>query len=71
MAKKARKEPKVGDVFEHRYKGEYFTLTVVKTENGIGYELLGEIYRSPTAAARAIVGTNQSVNGRGFWHIDD
>ena len=71
MAKKARKEPQVGEVFRHRYRREDFTLTVVETEDGIGYELLGVIYRSPTAAAKAIVGKEHSVNGRGFWHIDD
>jgi hypothetical protein len=71
MAKKVRKEPKVGDVFEHRYKGEYLKLTVVATDSGIGYELFGQIYSSPTAAAKAVVGRDASINGRGFWHIDD
>lgn len=71
MAKKARKEPQVGDVFHHRYRREEFTLTVVEAKDGIGYELLGEIYRSPTAAAKAIVGIERSVNGRVFWHVDD
>ncbi|QDV69031.1 hypothetical protein Poly24_27450 [Rosistilla carotiformis] len=72
MAKNnTRKEPDVGRQFQHRYMGDVYTLTVVKTDSGIGYELLGEVYRSPTAAAKALVGKDQSTNGRKFWHIDD
>lgn len=72
MKKKAeRKEPNVGQEFHHRYQGEMYTLTVVRTDDGIGYELMGEVYRSPTAAAKALVGKEQSTNGRKFWHIDD
>ena len=67
---KDRKEPKPGTAFRHTYKGILYTLTVVKTEEGIGYELLGKTYKSPTAATKAIVG-NQYINGRKFWHIDD
>ncbi len=69
--KKQRKQPQVGQVFQHRYKGTLYVLTVVETDYGIGYELLGEIYRSPTAAAKALVGKDQPTNGRSFWHIDD
>jgi hypothetical protein len=69
--KSNRREPAVGETFQHRYMGDVYTMTVVRTENGIGYELLGEIYRSPTAAAKALVGKDQSTNGRKFWHIDD
>ncbi len=68
---KERKDPDVGRKFQHRFKGEVYTLTVVATDDGIGYELLGEVYRSPTAAAKALVGKDQSTNGRKFWHIDD
>jgi hypothetical protein len=72
MTKKPeRKEPEVGRQFQHRYKGDLYTLTVVETDDGIGYELMGEVYRSPTAAAKALVGKEQSTNGRKFWHIDD
>ena len=67
---KGRSEPLVGNVYRHRYKGVMYELTVVKTVDGIGYELLGPIYRSPTAAARALVGKDHQINGRTFWHID-
>ncbi len=66
-----RNDPEVGRTFQHRYKGEMYTLTVVETDDGIGYELMGTVYRSPTAAAHALVGPNQPTNGRKFWHIDD
>jgi hypothetical protein len=70
MEKKERRLPSVGEVFSHRYKGEMYVMTVVKTEIGIGYELLGQVYNSPTAAAKAIVGKDQFINGRAFWHMD-
>lgn len=66
-----RKDPEVGRRFQHRYKGTMYVLTVVKTSDGIGYELLGKIYQSPTAAAKALVGSDQPTNGRKFWHIDE
>ena len=66
-----RRVPDAGEVFVHRYKGVSYTLKVVTTEGGIGYELDGEVYQSPTAAAKAIVGQDQFVNGRKFWKIDD
>ena len=72
MSKKVeRKEPTVGQEFQHRYMGTLYTLAVVQTEDGIGYKLMGQIYRSPTAAAKALVGKDQATNGRKFWHIDD
>ena len=47
-----------------------YEMKVVETEDGIGYELEGAIYKSPTAAAKAIVGPDQFTNGRKFWHMD-
>jgi len=63
--------PDAGEVFVHRYKGVSYTLKAVSTDSGIAYELNGDVYQSPTAAAKAIVGLNQFVNGRKFWKIDD
>ena len=61
---------RIGQVFQHSYKRTLYSLTVVETDDGsLGY-LMGDcIYKSPTAAAKAIVG-DKSVNGRSFWHID-
>jgi hypothetical protein len=70
MENKESRSPNIGEVFHHKYKGERYEMKVVKTDNGIGYELLGVIYKSPTAAAKAIVGADQFVSGRNFWHMD-
>jgi hypothetical protein len=68
--KKEKRIPAVGEFFYHRYMGVVYELKVVETEGGIGYELEGVIYKSPTAAAKALVGPHQPTNGRSFWHID-
>ncbi len=70
MKKQKRTTPPIGSEFKHRYRGELFVLRVVKTESGIGYELLGEIFRSPTAAAKSITGSHQCVNGWNFWNMN-
>jgi hypothetical protein len=67
---KHHKQPKVGEFFEHRYKGTLYRLNVVQTDNGLAYELLGKVYSSPTAAAKSVVGP-QYINGRKFWHMDE
>lgn len=72
MAKdtKARRQPTVGEVFTHRLGGRLYTLTVVATADGLGYELNGVVYLSPTAAAKALVGKDTPTNGRSFWGVD-
>jgi hypothetical protein len=60
----------IGAMYEHRYKGTLFHMEVVQAENGVAYRVEGiGVYRSPTAAAKAIVG-DQFINGRKFWKID-
>jgi hypothetical protein len=68
--KSSRPTPKVGEVFEHSYKGTPYKMVVVETEEGIGYMVDQSIYSSPTAAAKAVVGKNQFVNGWKFWNMD-
>lgn len=72
MAKqtKTRRQPCVGEVFTHRIARRLYTLTVVATTEGPGYELEGVVYRSPTAAAKALVGNGTPTNGRSFWGVD-
>jgi len=70
MAEKERKTPEIGAVFRHRYMGVVYEMKVVETQEGIGYEMGGIVYKSPTAAAKALVGKNQPTNGRAFWHMD-
>lgn len=68
--KKTRKAPSIGTVFEHRYKGTMHRMEVVQAEWGVGYKVddIG-VFRSPTAAAKAVVG-DQFINGRKFWKMD-
>lgn len=70
MAWEVKSHPPIGSVYEHRYKGTSYVLTVVQDNDGVGYALLGKTFKSPTAAAKHIVG-NQFINGRKFWHIDE
>jgi Protein of unknown function (DUF2924) len=60
--------PKVGAKFERTFKDRKYLLTVVRTPSGIGYEVGGQIFKSPSAAAKSIVET--AVNGWKFWHLD-
>lgn len=61
--------PEVGSQYEHNYKGVLYTMIVVKSDSEVGYMVNGVVFRSPTAAAKAIVGKDQFVNGRRFWHM--
>lgn len=63
--------PSIGRVFQHNYKGTLYTMVVVQTKEGVAYKVGEEIYRSPTAAAKSIVGKDQFINGRSFWHMND
>jgi len=51
---KERKLPKVGTIFIR---------TVVEDDEKIKYMSGGEIFNSPTAAAKSLLGTNYAVNG--------
>ena len=60
--------PKVGDTFNKVYKHVQYTMTIVKTEKGIGYKVENNIYSSPSAAATSV--SQNAVNGWIFWHIE-
>lgn len=62
-----RKTPKVGVLLEGTFAKKHYTLKVVQTADGLGYELNGKIYKTPTAAAKSI--TKFEVNGWRFWHM--
>lgn len=68
--KKQRTPPPVGSRYRHVYRGEAYDMEVVETPSGVGYKVLGEVYRSPTAAAKSIVGKDQQTNGWNFWNMD-
>lgn len=65
---KERKSPKVGASFEKTYKGKTYTLTVVKTPGGTGYKVNGEVFTSPSTAAKSITGSE--VNGWVWWGME-
>ncbi len=50
------------------YKGKTYTLKVVKTDRGIGYDLRGTVFSSPSTAAKSL--TKTEINGWKFWRID-
>jgi len=63
-----RKPPTVGLIIKRKFKNKIHTMRVVETEEGIGYEVDGEVFNSPSSAARKI--TVHPVNGWRFWHLD-
>lgn len=66
-SKEERELPKVNSEFTRVYKGKAYTLKVVKLKAGIAYELNGQIFKSPTSAAKSL--TKSEVNGWIFWKI--
>ena len=70
MKKKKRTPPSVGSKYRHVFRGELYEMVVVESPEGIGYEVRGEVFRSPTAAAKAVVGKDQHTNGWNFWNMD-
>ena len=68
MARKERPSPKVGSEFVKEYKRKTYKLKVIKTGGNIAFELGGEIFFTPTAAAKSI--TKNEVNGWRFWRMN-
>jgi hypothetical protein len=66
-APKERANPKVGSKFVKEYKHRTYKLKIVKAEGGVGYELDGTVYSSPSTAAKSL--TKGEVNGWQFWKI--
>lgn len=62
-----RKVPLVGQTFERTFSGKSYKLKVVPAGEGLAFELNGRIYKTPTAAAKAI--TKFEVNGWRFWYM--
>jgi hypothetical protein len=67
-AAKKRPKPKLGSVFVREYKHKTYKLKVVKANGGVGYELNGTVYSSPSTAGKSL--TKAEVNGWKFWKID-
>jgi hypothetical protein len=67
-SRKQRPNPKVGSEYVKEYKRKTYKLKVIKTGGSIAYELCGEVFPSPSAAAKSL--TKGEVNGWKFWRID-
>ncbi len=64
-----REQVTVGTRLRGRYKKEEFTATVVETPQGQRYRLAdGREFRSPSGAARAVMG-GIACNGWRFWSL--
>jgi hypothetical protein len=68
--RKARPVPEPGTTFEKQFKGSTYKMVVVKTADGVGYKVGNKVYGSPTAAAKAVQGSDQEINGPRFWQMD-
>jgi hypothetical protein len=67
-AAKKRTNPRVGSKFVREFKRKAYELKVVKVGSGVGYELNGVVYSSPTGAAKSL--TKHETSGWEFWKID-
>jgi hypothetical protein len=65
---KTRRTPKPGTKFVRKYKRQTYNLKVVKANGGVGYDLNGKLYSSPSGAAKSL--TRNETNGWKFWNID-
>ena len=67
-ARKRLSAPPVGSTYERQFKGRNVQMTVVSANGGVAYRVSGRDFRSPSAAAKSITGTE--VNGWEFWRIN-
>lgn len=66
--RKKHEVPAVGKTFRHEYKGRGYVMKVVEHDGQPSYSVAGEVFRSPSRAARSVTGT--AVNGWAFWGIE-
>jgi len=66
-ARKKRSEPKAGCEFVKKFKGKIYRLNVIKSDGRTAYKVGGNIFFTPTAAAKSI--TKTEINGWQFWKI--
>ena len=70
MEPKRRQTPTVGKIYEKNMRnGSTHVLTVVKVLGKVKYQVGKQVFKSPSAAARAING-GRETNGWAFWKID-
>ncbi|MFC1915238.1 DUF2924 domain-containing protein [Chloroflexota bacterium] len=66
--RKERKLPQSGSRFSKTFKGETYTMEVVKEAGVVRYKVGREVYASLSAAAKSI--TKTDVNGWVFWGLE-
>ena len=66
--RKERSNPKVGCEYVRKFKNKTYKLKVIKTREGIAYDLNDTVFSSPSAAAKSI--TKTEMNGWKFWKMD-
>lgn len=66
--RKQRQAPPLGSTWSKTYENSKYTMTVVRAGGAIGYQVGREVFKTPTAAAKAI--TKTEVNGWVFWGLD-
>ncbi len=62
------RELKPGTVLVARYKKEDHTCVVMETEDGLRYRVAGTDHKSPSSAAKAVMG-GIAANGWRFWSL--
>jgi hypothetical protein len=67
-SRKQHKVPEVGSTFERIYKRKNYRMKVVSRPNGVAYEVEGQVFKTPSGAAKSII--NGAVNGWVFWNMD-
>jgi hypothetical protein len=67
-ARRKRTPPQAGSSYTRKYKGRSYTLRVMETDGVVAYKLGGQVFSSPSSAAKSITGGE--INGWAFWHID-
>lgn len=66
---KVHTPPPAGTVFRRKYKGREYSLTVVVSKDGgVGYKVRGELFTSPSSAAKSVTGSDS--NGWVWWGIE-
>ena len=56
-----------GVVIEKKYKRKIIHLSVIKENGVLRFKVFGKIFRSLTAAAKYVMGTDRETSGPRFW----
>lgn len=74
VTERVRKEhvtPRVGSKFKKTFKGKEFEMIVVKTDNGVGYQIGKKTFDHPNKAQAFVCGRPRASHGHLFWGIEE